>query len=408
MVTGDSCELTIQRLVAGGDGLGYLDGLAVFVPLSAPGDVLSVRLREVRKDYARAEILELVDASPQRVDAACPLYGECGGCNLMHLSYEAQSSARLDIFLEAFRRTGIHAASRNDEAHSRYGDTGTDPNRCLPADVDMAASAPFGYRNRAQFHLGPGGTVGYARRSSNAIIPVRDCPILVQSLRDWLGTMKQGSMASGFARSASPGPAGKSRFVAFGSSGRVWVEGRDSEVQVEVGGKSFLFNIQGFFQSNLTMLGQLVTTVCNGMYGARAADLYAGIGLFGAFLKDSFDRVVCVEQDIQAVGYACRNVGRDADFAAIGIKEWTASTQAKSAYDYVVVDPPRSGLAPAIRNWLGRRRPPVIGYVSCDPVSLARDAAELVSSGYHIEQSRLFDFYPQTGHVDSYVRFRLD
>jgi 23S rRNA (uracil1939-C5)-methyltransferase len=196
--------------------------------------------------------------------------------------------------------------------------------------------------------------------------------------------------------------------VAFGDQNRVWVEGRDSEVQVEVGGKPFLFSIQGFFQSNLGMLEHLVATVCDGMSGTRAADLYAGIGLFGAFLKDSFDRVVCVEQDMKAVGYACRNVGRDADFAASGMEAWTSSVQAKAEYDYVVVDPPRSGLAPVVRTWLGRHKPTVIGYVSCDPVSLARDAAGLISSGYRIEQARIFDFYPQTGHVESYVRFCLD
>lgn len=389
MVAGDSCELTIQRLVSGGDGLGFLDGLAVFVPLSAPGDVLSVRMREVRRDYAKAEILELIEASPQRVVPACPLYGECGGCNLMHISYEAQAAARLDIFLEAFRRAGVY----------------------LPAEVGIAVSQPFGYRNRAQFHHGSDGTVGYARRNSNAIIPIRDCPILVQCLREWLGTMEQNSQSpgsAGLARSSSPGLADNNRFVAFGAQDRVWMEGRDSEVQVEVGGKTFLFNIKGFFQSNLAMLEQLVATVCSGMSGAKAADLYAGIGLFGAFLKDSFDRVVCVEQDIQAAGYACRNVGRDADFAASGMEQWTASAQAKAPYGYVVVDPPRSGLAPVVRTWLGRSKPPVIGYVSCDPVSLARDASVLVSSGYHIEQVRIFDFYPQTGHVESYVRFCLD
>ena len=386
MVAGDSCELTVQHLVAGGDGLGFLDGLAVFVPLAAPGDVLSVRIREIRRDYAKAEILELMEPSALRVAPVCPLYGECGGCNLMHLSDSAQADARMGIFFEACRRAGIAAEG-------------------LPRDIGLVSSPPFGYRNRAQFHCGPGGRPGYAKRSSNAIIAVRDCPILVQSLRDWLGVTANGSAG---ADAGIRGSADKNRFMVFGSTERVWIEGRDTEVRVEVGGKPFLFNIQGFFQSNLTMLDQLATTVCEGMSGARAADLYAGIGLFGSFLKDSFDRVVCVEQDIQAVGYACRNVGRDADFAASAMEAWTISTQAKASYDYVVVDPPRTGLAPAVRTWLSKAKPPVIGYVSCNPVSLARDAAVLLSSGYHIEMARIFDFYPQTAHVESYVRFCLD
>ena len=314
MVAGDHCELTIQRLVAGGDGLGFLDGLAVFVPLSAPGDVLTVSIKEVRKDYAKAELVHLLEPSPDRVDPICPLYGVCGGCNLMHLSYKAQTVARLDIFHEAFRRAGINADCREPLASSFGANPGANSslgagqNRCLPLDTALITSEPFGYRNRAQFHFGSDGLPGYARRNSNALIPVRDCPILVSSLRNWLG--EQGRLAGSSAghtdsllnaRSATPGrgsgqkPADDRRLVAFGTQNRVWLEGRDTEIQVEVGGKTFVFNIKGFFQSNLRMLEHLVSTVCDGRSGTKAADLYAGIGLFGAFLKE-IGRASCRER----------------------------------------------------------------------------------------------------------------
>jgi len=101
-------------------------------------------------------------------------------------------------------------------------------------------------------------------------------------------------------------------------------------------------------------------------------------------------------------------VPRGASFSAMRIEDWTRSAQARERFDLVVVDPPRSGLGPAVRSWLASSRPSVVSYVSCDPVSLARDAGFLVDSGYTVESAELYDFYPQTSHIESHVRFRVD
>lgn len=377
---GTTITLSIDRIIPGGDGLGHHDGLAVFVPLSAPGDELAIRIVEAKPDYLRGEIASILKPGPDRVRPSCPLYGQCGGCNLMHLSYQAQLEAKRGMVREAWRRAG-----------------GLDE-----LELDAEPSAPFGYRNRAQFHLDQNKSVGYARRATSRIMPVTACPILVPALQRWLGGAGPSTAWKALAA------AGKDRFVAFGYDDKAYIEGQDGEIGVEVAGRRLRFNIQGFFQSNLGMVERLLPAVCSDVGGGRAADLYCGVGLFATFLKDSFERMVCVEQDQRSVGYACSNVGKAADYSATSIESWTRSSQAAGHFDHVVVDPPRAGLASAVRSWIAASRPSSLGYVSCDPVSLARDAGFLARSGYSIKMARIFDFYPQTSHVETYVRFQLD
>lgn len=394
MNVGERVELDIVELAAGGDGLGFLDGRACFAPLAAPGDRAAARIVASKGGYLRAEIESLLRPGPGRVEAPCPFYGECGGCSLMHLGYAEQLAAKRRIVAEAFRRVGGYADG---------------------VEIEAAASAPWAYRNRAQFHVAEGGGFGYAARSSGRIVAVDSCPVLVPPLE----RLAAGRGASGYQTSegalrrfnafsprlpaelAGEAPAG------YGEDAPVYLEGRDAEARAWVAGKEFAFHVGGFFQSNLGLLPELVRDACAGVAGARAADLYAGVGLFGAFLAERFERVVCVEQDARALSYASRNVGKRADYYAGGMEAWTAAPQAGRPFEYALVDPPRSGLAPSVRRWLCSSKPPVIGYVSCDPVALARDAGALREAGYELVRLKIYDFYPQTAHVESYARFAL-
>jgi len=376
---GDVLRVSIERLVPGGSGLGRLDGLAVLVPLAAPGDELSVRVSEVRPGLVRGEPLEVLAPGPGRVEPRCPFYGQCGGCDLQHLSYEAQLEAKKGMASDAWRRVG--------------GLEGV--------ELDIVPSAPFGYRNRAQFHACPGGRLGFSRRSSSAALALPACPILAPELASWLEARASG------ARADAPVPSALARFVAFGSAAGVFVEGLDREAEAVVADRPFRFDPGGFFQSNLGLASLLAPAVVEGLAGGAAADLYCGVGLFAAFLKGRFSRLVCVEENAAAVGRACANVGPGASFAAQSIEAWTRGPQAARRYDCVVVDPPRAGLSRIVREWLASARPGLISYVSCDPVSLARDLGFLVESGYEIEQATLYDFYPQTSHLESHVRLRL-
>jgi len=388
---GQTIRISIERIVPGGDGLGRHDGQAVFVPRSAPGDELLVRVTDLKPGYCRAETLEILSPGPGRVEPACPYYGDCGGCNLMHLSYQAQLEAKRGILRDAWRRSGGFVDTADEVSFGGRG-------------LEAAASSPFNYRNRAQFHFTSDHRIGYSRRSSSMILPVDFCPILVPALNDWLAGNRDGSAWAAL----SPYLKGADRFMAFGYDGRAWLDGPDAELAVEVGGKRFRFHVGGFFQSNMSMLEALVSAACSGTGGERAADLYCGVGLFASFLKGAFNKLVCVERDRRAVGYAGLNVGSGASLAASSVEDWIKTKEASNHFDYVLVDPPRAGLAAAVRSWLISSKPAMVGYVSCDPVSLARDAGFLVKAGYAVVSTEIFDLYPQTSNIETYVRFSLD
>jgi 23S rRNA (uracil1939-C5)-methyltransferase len=404
----------IERLVAGGEGLAFVEGRALFVPFALPGELVRVELVEERRDFARGRLLEVLEASEERVEPACPLYGTCGGCNLQHLSYEGQVRAKAAIVRDVFRRTARHD----------------------PGEVEVVASAPWGYRNRLQLHFGTRGGLGFARRESQEVIEAAGCPVAAPVLQAWLEERAGSAKAREEFGAALEG---RDRFVVFGSGSRVWVEGRHRRVTVEVGGEEIGFDLRGFFQSNLSALelilpeamgcfasGGLVGGLKGGLQGpdgARAggpgprpkvekngvaADLYAGVGFFGHFLSRRFSKVIMVEENAHALAEARLNApGPAHEYYRLSVEAWCRGPGARVALDALLVDPPRGGLSAELRAWIARRLPPVIAYVSCDPVTLARDSGELLAAGYRLDLLKVFDFYPQTGHIESLARFSL-
>ncbi|HOX31084.1 MAG TPA: class I SAM-dependent RNA methyltransferase [Spirochaetales bacterium] len=373
-------QLRVEKLVAGGDALAFHEGKAVFVPLALPGELVRAELRRSRRDFAQASLLEVLEPSPLRAPPECPIYGACGGCNLQHLAYPAQLEAKAAIVAEAFRRTGGIELG----------------------ELEVRPSPPFGYRNRMQLHRSPRGRVGFMRRSSAEIVEAPGCPVAVAPIADWIAERAAGS--GGLEGLGGPGGAG--RFLAFGYGGELWLEGRRDLVEVAVAGQAIRFRLASFFQSNLQLLERFVPEALAGLGGGSAADLYCGVGLFGAFLARRFERVCCVEQDPAALGLARANVGAaGAEYHALAVEDWVRGPGSGKRFDCVLVDPPRSGLGAPVRAWLKRSKPPLLVYVSCDPVTLARDAADLLAGGFALESLAAYDFYPQTGHVECHARF---
>lgn len=378
----DGVELRIEKLVAGGSGLAFREGKAVFVPLALPGERILARLGPGKRDWAEASLLEVLEASPHRISPPCPIYGECGGCDLQHLAYPSQVTEKVSIVAESFRRMG----------------------KIDPGEIGALPSLPFSYRNRLQLHLTPQGRLGFMKASSSSVVEAASCPVAVRSVQAWI------EERAGTARAAEElGPyiVGKDRFLVFGTEAGVMLEGRDGLVRVKVAGEEFSFPVKGFFQSNLYILEHFIPEVMAGLAGGLVADLYCGVGLFSRFLSRSFDRVIGVEQNPFAVEQARANLGGGRhEFHAQAVEDWTATASAAQGFDCVLVDPPRTGLSPVLRTWLTRTLPPLVVYVSCDPVTLARDAGDLVRAGYRLDHLKVYDFYPQTHHIECHARFR--
>lgn len=397
-------DLKIEKLAVGGDGLAFPEGRAVFVPGTVPGETVRAALAEDGKadrDWTSAEVVEILDPSPDRIDPECPLYGVCGGCSLQHIAYDRQVRGKAEILRDCLARIGGISV----------------------LDIEVVSSEPYSCRNRMQFHLVPSGGIGLKRRAGTEVVETPTCPVADRPIRRWMEAREGRGRAREDLRSYLEG---KDRFLVFadgraGDNGRagddgraglgeprVYLEGRDGEVRVPVAGRGIVFHVKSFFQSNLRALDALVPTVVEGLSGGRVADLYCGVGLFGSFLRDSFEDLVCVEHNPFALEYARRNAAGRTEYHALAVEEWVKSPSARKGFETAVLDPPRSGLSPAVRDWLAAARIPSVSYVSCDPATLARDLRDLIGRGYRIESVRMHDFFPQTGHLETHVRLRWD
>jgi 23S rRNA (uracil1939-C5)-methyltransferase len=383
---GNRIELHIERIATGGAGIAHMDGKTVFMDYVAPGDVVAARIIEERPGFLRAELVRVLEASPDRVQPPCPLYGRCGGCSLQHLSYESQLAAKAAILTDSFKRIG-----------------GFDT---LPP-LRVVGSPEYGYRNRMQFHRikrpkSGESPVGLKMSSSDETIPVADCLIADKGIRAALAE-----------RRLLPPPA-SDRFTVYSRGATFLKEGATERGKVRILDKELVCDVKGFFQSNAAALEALIPDILSASEGAdrelRAADLYCGVGTFASFLIDRFPRLDLLERDRTALAIARDNVrGSGVRYFALSDDEWARLPKEKGEsgrYGFAVVDPPRVGLSAALRRRLAEMKPEVLAYVSCDPSTLARDAKDLSSSGYTLESLACYDFYPQTAHVEALAIFR--
>lgn len=374
----DEIEVRIEKLVAGGNGLGRARGVPVFVPLSAPGDLLRVRLVERRPDYGRAEILEVLEPSPDRRVPPCRHFGTCGGCDLQHLHDEAQVRWKVEATLETLRRLAGFEA---------------------PQDMAVVAGDAWAYRLRTQLHCREGEEgvqVGYHARGSHELVPIEECPILAPELESMALSL------SGRLEGAAPARLD----LTVGSGGRVScapvVEGLPrGDVGIEIGSWRFELDARCFFQAHRTLLPALVDAAVGEAEGDKAYDLYCGVGLFSIPLAERYREVVAVEGDRVAARYGRRNARRNratgVEVETRAIESWIAGLPAGA--ERVVVDPPRQGLSKPVRAVLAERPPARLTYVSCHAATLARDLRGLLPL-YRVERLVLVDLFPQTGHLE--------
>ncbi len=385
----EELELTIEKLVAGGDGLGRFEGIPIFVPRSAPGDRVRVRLVERRPDFGRAEIIALLVAGPGRREPPCPHFARCGGCDLQHLEDAVQTRLKAAALLETLRRIS---------------------GRALPEPLAVVAGQAWGYRLRAQIHtraVGGGFEIGYFARRSRELVAVGTCPVLVPALEGELATLAR--------RLPERAPARLD--LASGDGGQIsyapLVEGLPhGELRRRIGSFDYRFDARCFFQGHAGLLEELVEVVVGPTTGDTAADLYGGVGLFALPLARRYAKVAMVEGDRIAARFARKNAranfpnlpdsGPALEIVNQAVETWVASGLAENL-DRVIVDPPRDGLSTAVRRVLIRRPARRLTYVSCHPAALGRDLRELAEA-FDVESLILLDLFPQTGHMEAVVQ----
>ncbi|MEJ7849269.1 MAG: class I SAM-dependent RNA methyltransferase [Pyrinomonadaceae bacterium] len=382
-------ELKIVKIVPKGLGLAFKPGLTVFVPLTAAGDVVRATIREQKGKTAFAEIDEILEPSPDRIEPPCPYFGRCGGCDFQQMNYEAQLAAKLAIIQDSLHRIG----KLNYEG-----------------EISMIGSPrEFAYRSRAQWHIDTRQKkIGYFRRNSHDVIDIEHCPILtpeldatLQSLRtnlDW-GTFwsDRGSIEA-----------------AHGSEGDVSLFSPEimeptQEISFSAGGEKYYYSALSFFQGNQFLIEQLVDIAISGASGETAIDLYCGVGLFTLQLARKFGQVIGVEGNDRAIDFAEKNAANaqlsNVRFVRDGVDDFLTGHNLENT-DFVLLDPPRAGTEKWTISNIIKLKPKQISYVSCEPSILARDLRTLLDSGYEIESLTAFDLFPQTHHVETVARLR--
>ncbi len=409
--------LRIDTLAHGGDGVARLEGRAVFVPGTAPGDLVEAELVPGRANPLRATLSRVVEPGPGRVRASCPKVGECGGCQWQHLSPEAQLEAKRETLAQALRRLG---KIPSDE---------------LPEIRAIAAPLARRYRRRARLALGPGWALGLFARGSRRIVPVfgdsSGCELLTEPLEAAVRRL-----GSALLEEPVPGLA----HVEICEAGRasaelVLGEGAPFEPAVRAatrllerldgfaglvvrGGErrralaepalwdgEALLRPDVFAQASREGNRRLVDEALGALSprpGERLLELYCGSGNFTFSLARAAGSVVAVEEEGVALELARRATPAELESRVEWVASRVESFRPVGSFDAVLLDPPRAGARGAVRllGGLGARR---IAYVSCDPATLARDVGELVRLGHRVASAAVLDLYPQTYHLEAVV-----
>ncbi|QKG83636.1 23S rRNA (uracil(1939)-C(5))-methyltransferase RlmD [Kroppenstedtia pulmonis] len=443
--TGDQITLTITGQSHTGDGVGKHEGFTVFVPLAIAGEQVVARINRVKKTYAHAQLEKILVTSPHRVHASCPVFAQCGGCQLQHIAYPVQLESKRRQVADSFARIG-----------------GLGEGQVLPV---LGMKEPWSYRNKAQVPFGGGkGRIkaGFYAAGSHEIVEFEHCLIqqpendaviqqvkaLVQELgivpydeKKHRGCLRHIMVRTGFhtgevmvvlitngpelpsqkklvtgLRERVPGLASliqniqpRRSNVILGQESRVlW--GRPVIYDM-IGHVRFAISSHSFFQVNpvqTEVLYEQVRQVAALTGKETIIDAYCGIGTIGLYLAKDAARVLGVESIPQAVEDARYNAELNGIHHAafeVGSAEEVMPRWAKEGIcpDVIIVDPPRKGCAPELLNAVADMSPDRLIYVSCNPATLARDVAALKERGYLYRHVQPVDMFPHTSHVETVV-----
>jgi 23S rRNA (uracil1939-C5)-methyltransferase len=393
-------EIDVEKLVYGGDGLARRDGQVILTPYVLPGERVEVTAEEERAGLLRARLLRVVTPAAERVAAVCPYFARCGGCHYQQAGYDVQLAAKRAILIETLARVGKLAA---------------------PGEIRLVHGEPWGYRNRAQFHI-DGTGIGYLEARSHKLCTINQCPIASPRIHEALTIVRQmlhdpkwprfvGSVEL-FTNETdlqlnvleTERPVAR-RF--FDWCGEMLGGPVSGAIEYPAAGALYHVSHNAFSQVNRFLVDQLVKNALEQAEGENALDLYAGVGLFSLPLARRFAQVTAVESSSAAV----RDLAHNAERAGVTVSTQQMPVDAflsslETTPEFVLADPPRAGLGASVVKELTRLAPPRITIVACDPATLARDLAGLTAAGYQIAGMTLIDLFPQTFHIETVVHLR--
>ena len=372
LVPGQKITVRINDIAFGGEGVARIEEFVVFVPFVLVGEEVEVELTEVKKNFARAKPVRVLQPSADRVEPPCPYFGGCGGCQYQHIAYETQLRIKHKQIADLFERIGKIS-------------------REVVAPV-IPCPQPYGYRNRVMIRSQWNKpeqklNIGFVRWDCGLVEDIEECKIAEPPISEQIKHVR-----------AHPPPKGGIKIV-------LRIPPENWEVPPD-----------SFFQNNFFLLPELVKTARDFLVGGKAKhliDLYCGVGFFGIELADVVESFVGVEYDQQAIKSAKRNATlhqrTNGEFISGDVEQVLPQLLGKFSADAtsLLLDPPRKGCPRELLELLRRERPSQIIYVSCHPATMARDLNVLCADGvFNLMQVVPLDMFPQTQHVECVAELR--
>ena len=345
-------DLKIEDIAFGGKGVARENGKAVFIPFTIEGELVSAKITREKKQFAEAEIVDLREKSPHRVEASCPYFGRCGGCAYQHIDYAHQLEIKSRQVGDVLRRIG------------KLKDVPMRP--IIPSPRD------YGYRNRVTIHA-ENGVVGYFRRDSHHLIDIERCPIAMDEVNHELAKLRSHDVPDGhYTLRARSGP-------------RVFSQTNDAVAEA----------LRDLILQSIPPNQELLI------------DAFCGAGFFAKALAEKFDRVIGIDWDRFAIAAAKENASAKETYIAgdVTAEFYAAMKSCDLEKTSVIVDPPATGLTAPIRKAIVDLAPAHLIYVSCNPATLARDLGEL-QSRFQIESVTPLDMFPQTAEIEDFSQLR--
>lgn len=375
--------LDIEELAIMGEGIAHRDGELIFVPYTIPGEKARVNIVRKKGPYYEADLLEVIDPSPHRVEAQCRYYTQCTGCQWQHVAYNQQLEFKTALVADQLRRIG-----------------GFDSPPLRPT---LDCEPPWGYRNHARFTVRRNGEVGFVNKNDRHFVRIDECLIMDPGVNNLLGHLQE---KCGETSQLS---------IRYGVNTGKWLIQptlQASTIDIAVGqkwyeerllGNTFRISSPSFFQVNARQAKVLVSTIRAALQLSgteQLVDAYAGVGTFAVLLAPYVKEAVAIEESSSAIADAQVNIAGLANVRLIEGRTEVVLAGMQPPPEVVVLDPPRTGCHPAALEALALLRPERIAYVSCDPGTLARDLKFLVAHGFLLTSVQPIDMFPHTHHIE--------
>ena len=355
----------IENMDHNGRGIARIGEKVTFVPFGLPEEVVEIRITKEKKKYNEAKLIKLLTPSKERITPICPYYNECGGCEIMHMDYKSQIN---------FKKEKVK------NIIDKYTNLKIEP------EV-FSSEHNLNYRNKITIHEN-NGKIGYMKKATNEIIEIDSCPLAMETINKYLKENKRKIK--------------KELIIRTNEKGEIISSLQNNKMIIEINKLKFQIDIISFFQINNDICSKVFSYIENNINNCKTClDLYSGVGTLSILASKKSKYVYSIESNPHSHANAIENlkINNIKNIKFMLGKVENEIKKINEPIDLIITDPPRSGMDKETIKIIKEITPKTLIYMSCDPMTLARDLNDLKEM-YILEKIAIFDMFPNTKHVE--------